>query len=236
MRADGRRDDELRPSSFQADFQIHAEGSVLVSMGATRVLCAASVEDSIPSFRKGTGEGWLSAEYALLPRSTHVRSQRERNKVGGRTHEIQRTIGRVMRAAVDLAALGERTVWLDCDVLQADGGTRTAAITGAWVALARAVRRLRADGYIQRDPIINQIAAVSVGIVEGRPLLDLNYLEDFSAEVDMNVAMTAAGTFVEVQGTAEKKCFDRSLLNTLLDLAEGGIRRLHADQLAAVEL
>lgn len=235
MRADGRRDDELRPCNFEINFQRHAEGSVLVSTGDTRVICAASVEDSIPSFRKGTGEGWITAEYSLLPRSTHVRSQRERGKVGGRTHEIQRTIGRVMRTALDLSALGERTVWIDCDVLQADGGTRTAAITGAWVALALAVRRLRAEGYIQRDPIINQIAAVSVGIVEGRPVLDLNYLEDFSAEVDMNVAMTGAGSFVEVQGTAEKKAFDRPLFNALLDLAESGIRELFGRQKAVLE-
>ena len=230
MRPDGRKYDELRPVSFETNIQMHAEGSILVSTGDTKVLCAASVEDSVPSFRKGTGEGWVSAEYALLPRSTNVRSWRERGKVGGRTQEIQRTIGRVMRAAIDLAALEERTIWIDCDVLQADGGTRTAAITGAYVAMALATQKLMEAGYIERNPIVRQIAAISVGIVEGKPLLDLNYVEDFAADVDMNVAMTDEGHFIEVQGTAEKHPFDRKGLDELLSLAEAGIRALHAEQ------
>lgn len=230
MRPDGRKNGELRPVSFETNIQMHAEGSVLVSTGNTKVLCAASVEDSVPSFRKGTGEGWVSAEYALLPRSTNVRSWRERGKVGGRTQEIQRTIGRVMRAAVDLAALEERTVWIDCDVLQADGGTRTASITGAYVALALATRKLMDGGYIKQDPVVRQIAAISVGIVDGTPLLDLNYVEDFSADVDMNVAMTDEGHFIEIQGTAEKHPFSRSAMDELLSLAEKGIYQLQEEQ------
>jgi ribonuclease PH len=230
MRPDGRRSDELRPITVETGYLLHAEGSVLISSGNTRVLCAASVEDSVPGFRKGTGEGWVSAEYALLPRSTHVRSHRERGRIGGRTHEIQRTIGRVLRAAVDLSALGERTVWIDCDVLQADGGTRTAAITGAYVALALATRKLLDENYITSDPIVTQIAAISVGIVDGTPVLDLDYQEDFAADVDMNVAMTTEDRFVEIQGTAENNPFDAAELEGLLDLARTGISILHKEQ------
>lgn len=234
MRADGRKVDELRPVEFQLDAQMHAEGSVIISTGNTRVLCAASVEDSVPSFRKGTGEGWISAEYSLLPRSTHVRSMRERGRVGGRTYEIQRTIGRVLRAAVDLTALSERTIWLDCDVLQADGGTRTAAMTGAYVALCRAMDTLLEKGYIDHDPIIAQIAAVSVGIVDGEILLDLNYAEDFAADVDFNVAMTNDDAFVEIQGTAENYPFTRVQLDQLLESAKQGIHQLQQLQRRAL--
>ena len=225
-RPGGRKADELRPVSFDINFQQYAEGSVLITCGNTKVICAASVEDSVPSFRKGTGEGWVSAEYSLLPRSTHVRSSRERGKVGGRTQEIQRTIGRVLRAAVDLSALSERTIWIDCDVLQADGGTRTASITGAYVALALATRKLLESEYIEKDPMKTRIAAVSVGIVDGVPLLDLEYSEDFAADVDMNVAMTSEGSYVELQGTAENKPFDRKLLDSLLVLSQKGIEEL----------
>lgn len=230
MRPDGRKNDLLRPVDIQFGFQKYAEGSVLITVGETRVLCAASVSDSVPPFRKGTGEGWVSAEYSLLPRSTHVRTSRERQRIGGRTHEIQRTIGRVLRAAIDLSAISERTIWLDCDVLQADGGTRTASITGAYIALVLATRKLSELGYIKRDPITSRIAAVSVGIVDGEIRLDMDYKEDFAAAVDLNVAMTDNDEFVEIQGTAESKPFDRKQLNSLLDLAGKGIRELHAIQ------
>jgi ribonuclease PH len=214
--------------SFTRGFQRHAEGSVLVDFGATRVLCSASVEDRVPPFLKGKGQGWVTAEYGMLPRATHTRNAREaaRGRQGGRTLEIQRLIGRSLRAVLDLKALGERTVTLDCDVLHADGGTRTAAITGAYVALVDAMRRLRADGTLRNDPLHGQIAAVSVGIYRGTAVLDLDYAEDVEAETDMNVVMNDAGAFVEVQGTAEGHAFRRSELDQLLDLAAGGVAEL----------
>lgn len=228
MRPSDRRADELRPVSFTRGFQRHAEGSVLVAFGQTRVLCSASVEDRVPPFLKGKGQGWVTAEYGMLPRATHTRNAREaaRGRQGGRTLEIQRLIGRSLRAVLDLKALGERTVTLDCDVLQADGGTRTAAITGAYVALVDAMRRLRADGALRNDPLHGQIAAVSVGIYRGSAVLDLDYAEDVEAETDMNVVMNDAGAFVELQGTAEGHAFRRSELEQLLDLAAGGVVEL----------
>jgi ribonuclease PH len=211
------------------DYLRHAEGSVLIEFGDTRVLCVASIEDRVPGFLEGRGQGWLTAEYAMLPRAGKTRSNRESvsGKVGGRTHEIQRLIGRSLRACTDLRALGERTIVLDCDVLQADGGTRTAAITGAWVALKRASATLRQRGVLTVDPVRMGLAAVSVGVVDGEALLDLNYGEDSHAEVDANVVMTDQGEFVEVQGTAEGKPFSRARLDELLALAEKGIRELH---------
>jgi ribonuclease PH len=228
MRPSERRPDELRAVRFERGFQRHAEGSVLVEFGATRVLCSASVEDRVPPFLKGKGQGWVTAEYGMLPRSTHTRNPREaaRGRQGGRTLEIQRLIGRSMRAVLDLAALGERTITLDCDVLQADGGTRTAAITGSYVALADAVRRLRGSGALRADPLHGQVAAVSVGLYRGMAVLDLDYAEDVEAETDMNVVMNDAGGFVEVQGTAEGHAFRRTELDQLLDLAAGGIADL----------
>jgi len=228
MRHDGRRADELRPVRIERGFTEYAEGSVLVSFGRTRVLCTASVEESVPPFLKGTGQGWVTAEYGMLPRATHTRTPREaaKGKQGGRTLEIQRLIGRSLRAVVDLAALGERQVVLDCDVLQADGGTRTAAITGAWVALADACEALVARGVLSASPVRDQVAAVSVGLVEGEVLLDLDYAEDSTCDTDMNVVMTGAGGFVELQGTAEHGAFDRKALEALLALAEKGIGEL----------
>jgi len=220
--------DSLRPILFERHFTRYAEGSVLVSFGATRVLCNASVEESVPPFLRGSGRGWVTAEYAMLPRATHSRSPREstRGKVGGRTHEIQRLIGRSLRAVIDLQGLGERTIQIDCDVLQADGGTRTAAITGAWVALADAVQGLLDRGLLKQNPLRESVAAVSVGMVDGRPLLDLDYAEDSHAEVDMNFVITASGLFVEVQGTAEEKPFSGADLDRLRDLALAGCRQL----------
>ncbi|WP_141054764.1 ribonuclease PH [Tepidiphilus succinatimandens] len=232
MRHDGRRADELRPVRIERGFTEYAEGSVLVSFGRTRVLCTASVEESVPPFLKGTGQGWVTAEYGMLPRATHTRTPREaaKGKQGGRTLEIQRLIGRSLRAVVDLAALGERQVVLDCDVLQADGGTRTAAITGAWVALADACEALVARGVLSASPVRDQVAAVSVGLVGGEVLLDLDYAEDSTCDTDMNVVMTGAGGFVELQGTAEHGAFDRKALEALLALAEKGIGELLAAQ------
>jgi ribonuclease PH len=232
LRTDGREADALRPVSITPHYLSYAEGSALIEVGNTRVLCAASAEDSVPSFRKGTGSGWITSEYSLLPRSTHVRTPREssRGRVSGRTHEIQRTIGRALRAVADLDLLGERTIWIDCDVLQADGGTRTASITGAYVALALALARLREEGYIEGDPLTSQVAAVSVGLVGGLPLLDLSYEEDFISEVDLNVAKTGDGRFVDIQGTAESAPFDQEQLQAMLDLADSGIERLLAFQ------
>jgi ribonuclease PH len=234
-RPSGRAADELRAVSFQRSFTRHAEGSVLVSFGDTRVLCTASIEDGVPSFQRGSGQGWVTAEYGMLPRATHTRSAREaaRGKQTGRTQEIQRLIGRALRAVVDLKALGERTVTLDCDVLQADGGTRTAAITGAYVALADAVDALLARRAIHSNPLHGQVAAISVGIFRGAPVLDLDYAEDSNAETDMNVVMNSGGAFIEIQGTAEGHAFRRNELDQLLDLAAQGIARLHAAQLAA---
>ena len=228
MRHDGRRADELRPVRIERGFTEYAEGSVLVSFGRTRVLCTASVEESVPPFLKGTGQGWVTAEYGMLPRATHTRTPREaaKGKQGGRTLEIQRLIGRSLRAVVDLAALGERRIVLDCDVLQADGGTRTAAITGAWVALADACEALVARGVLSASPVRDQVAAVSVGLVGGEVLLDLDYAEDSTCDTDMNVVMTGAGGFVELQGTAEHGAFDRKALEALLALAEKGIGEL----------
>ena len=218
------------------DYLRHAEGSALVEFGDTRVLCVASIEDRVPAFLEGRGQGWLTAEYSMLPRSGKSRSTREAvsGRVGGRTHEIQRLIGRSLRACLDLKTLGERTIILDCDVIQADGGTRTAAITGSWVALQRACQTLRQRGLLTSDPLQRQVAAISVGLVDGTPLLDLNYAEDSRAEVDANIVMTDAGEFIEVQGTSEGKPFSRSELDQLLQLAEAGIRELMAIQLEHV--
>ncbi|MBV8344281.1 MAG: ribonuclease PH [Candidatus Eremiobacteraeota bacterium] len=236
MRSDGRRADELRPVTIEPGFLKYAEGSALISVGNTRVLCAASLEDRVPAWMKGRGVGWVTAEYAMLPRATQERTQREASKgrLGGRTHEIQRIIGRALRAVTDMARLGERTVWLDCDVIQADGGTRTAAVTGACVALALALRTRFDPADRAHWPLGAMVAATSVGIVAGQPLLDLAYEEDSKALVDMNVFMTDAGRFVELQGTAEAAPFDRRELETLLGLAELGIRRLFAFQDAAL--
>ncbi|MCG5220521.1 ribonuclease PH [Streptosporangium sp. KLBMP 9127] len=223
-RADGRTPDQLRPVTITRNWLAHAEGSVLVEFGGTKVLCAASVQDSVPRWRRGSGLGWITAEYSMLPRATNTRSDREsiKGKIGGRTHEISRLIGRSLRACVDYKALGENSVILDCDVLQADGGTRTAAITGAYVALADAVAWMRKRRMCPGDPLVGSVAAVSVGVVGAAPMLDLCYTEDVAAETDMNVVMTGAGDFVEVQGTAEGTPFDRALLDRLLDLAAGG--------------
>jgi ribonuclease PH len=214
----------------------NAEGSVLISVGETRVICAASYEERVPPWMRGRGTGWVTAEYSMLPRATVERTQREANKgkIGGRTHEIQRLIGRALRATVDMTKLGERMITIDCDVIGADGGTRTASITGAWVALSLALRKHFDPQDAKTWPLTGQIAAISVGIVNGTPVLDLPYVEDSTAEVDMNVAMTAAGGFVELQGTAEGKPFDRAQLDTLLALADGGIRTLFEAQTAAL--
>lgn len=235
-RSDGRRPDELRPVTIEPNYLAYAEGSALVTVGNTRVLCAATIEERVPPWMKGRGTGWVSAEYAMLPRATQERTQREssKGKVGGRTHEIQRIIGRALRAVTDMAKLGERTVWLDCDVLQADGGTRTAAVTGAWVALALALLKTFDPGTRGKWPLTGQIAATSVGIVAGMPMLDLAYEEDSGAHTDMNVFMTDAGKFVEIQGTAEAAPFSRAELDTLLGLAEGGIGQLLDMQRAIV--
>jgi len=236
-RSDGRRPDQLRPVTITRGWLDHAEGSVLVEYGKTRVLCAASVTKGVPRWRKGSGLGWVTAEYAMLPRATNTRSDREsvKGRIGGRTHEISRLVGRSLRSVIDYKALGENTIVLDCDVLQADGGTRTAAITGAYVALADAVTWLRAAGALVAEPLTGSVAAVSVGIVAGEPMLDLCYEEDVSADTDMNVVMTGEGAYVEVQGTAEAKPFDRGLLDALLDLAATGCTELTAAQHAALE-
>ncbi len=238
QRPDGRTADQLRPIAFERRFTRYAEGSVLVSFGDTRVLCNASVEESVPSFMRGEGRGWVTAEYSMLPRATQTRNSREasRGKVGGRTHEIQRLIGRSLRAVVDLEKLGERSIQIDCDVLQADGGTRTASITGAYVALADAVSGLLEKGLIARSPLKEGVAAVSVGIVEGSPLLDLNYQEDFRAAVDMNFVITASGRFVEVQGTAEEEPFTLEELDALRALAMTGCGQLALLQRQSLEV
>jgi ribonuclease PH len=236
-RSAGRAANQLRPVRITRGFTVHAEGSVLIEFGSTRVLCTASVEERVPPHKRGSGEGWVTAEYGMLPRATHTRSDREaaKGKQSGRTQEIQRLIGRSLRAVFDLGALGERTITLDCDVLQADGGTRTAAITGAFVAAQDAVNKLLADGRLTRSPIKEAVAAISVGIVDGVPLLDLEYVEDSACDTDMNVVMTAAGGFVELQGTAEGVVFTRAEMNQLLDLAEQGINELLASQQAALK-
>ncbi|HEY4583589.1 MAG TPA: ribonuclease PH [Lysobacter sp.] len=235
-RPSGRAPDQLRPVRITRGFTKHAEGSVLIEFGETRVLCTASVEARVPGFLRGKGEGWVTAEYGMLPRSTNTRNDREaaRGKQGGRTLEIQRLIGRSLRACVDRRALGERTVTLDCDVLQADGGTRTAAITGAYVALVDAMQWLLARGEIKRDPIVGAVAAVSVGVYRGVPVLDLDYAEDSDCDTDMNVVMNDGGGFIELQGTAEGHAFRRDEMNALTDLAETGIARLVALQREAL--
>ena len=227
-RPSGRTPDQMRAVSITRNFTKHAEGSVLVAFGDTRVLCTASVENRVPGFLRGKGEGWVTAEYGMLPRATHTRGDREaaRGKQGGRTLEIQRLIGRSLRACVDRAALGERTITLDCDVLQADGGTRTAAITGAYVALVDAVRWLQARGDLKRDPVFGAVAAVSVGVYRGVPVLDLDYAEDSDCDTDMNIVMNDGGGFIELQGTAEGHAFRRDELDALLGLAERGIASL----------
>ena len=236
MRPSQRQPDQLRPVRITRRFTRHAEGSVLVEMGDTRVLCTASVEESVPSFLRGKGQGWVTAEYGMLPRSTHTRSPREaaKGKQSGRTQEIQRLVGRSLRAVIDLEALGERQITLDCDVLQADGGTRCAAITGAWVALHDACDALVQSGKLAASPLRDHVAAVSVGLYAGTPVLDLDYPEDSACDTDMNVVMTGRGGLVEVQGTAEGEPFTRPQMNVLLDLAEAGIRRLIAAQEAAL--
>ncbi|WP_206811030.1 ribonuclease PH [Paradesulfitobacterium ferrireducens] len=236
-RTNGRAYDELRPVKITRNFTKVPEGSVLIEVGETKVLCTASIEDKVPPFQKGSGQGWITAEYSMLPRATQVRTQREasKGKLTGRTMEIQRLIGRALRSVVDLRKLGERTIWLDCDVLQADGGTRTASITGAYVALVDAVRTLLERKALAQTPILDSIAAVSVGKINGEARLDLAYEEDSQAEVDMNVVMTGSGKFVEIQGTAEKTAFDREELDWFLLLAEKGIKELMKFQGQALE-
>ncbi|MDX1443090.1 MAG: ribonuclease PH [Gammaproteobacteria bacterium] len=231
-RPSGRKADELRSIELIPDYTHHAEGSILISFGHTRVLCTASVEDRVPPWLKGKKQGWVTAEYGMLPRATHTRGMREaaRGKQSGRTQEIQRLIGRSLRAVMDMGALGERTVTLDCDVLQADGGTRTAAITGSYVALAMAMNRLVERGELKKDPLVGAVAAVSVGIFNGEPVLDLDYAEDSEAETDMNVVMNDAGAFIEVQGTAEGHAFRREEFDQMLDLASSGIAELVSKQ------
>ncbi|MEN9902161.1 MAG: ribonuclease [Pseudomonadota bacterium] len=237
MRPSQRQSDELRPLSLTRGYTAHAEGSVLIQVGQTRVLCTASVETSVPPFLRGKGQGWVTAEYGMLPRATHTRSAREaaKGKQTGRTQEIQRLIGRSLRAVTDLAALGERQITLDCDVLQADGGTRCAAITGAWVALHDACAKLVAEGVLPSNPVREHVAAISVGIVDGKPVLDLDYAEDSNCDTDMNVIMTGSGGIVEIQGTAEGTPFSRDELNALVNLADAGIRDLVAAQKQATK-
>ena len=236
LRADGRADDAIRPTTLTPDFMVHAEGSVLIEVGLTKVICAASVEDRVPPFLRGQGKGWITAEYGMLPRATSTRTQREASagKIGGRTQEIQRLIGRSLRSVTNLPALGERTIWIDCDVIQADGGTRTASITGAFVALALALEKLRTRDILKTIPLHDYVAATSVGIVAGEPLLDLAYEDDSRADVDMNIVKTGGGRFIEVQGTAEAEPFGREALMTLLDLADHGIAQLVEKQRSIV--
>jgi ribonuclease PH len=235
-RHDQRRDDDLRPISIEPDYLDHAEGSAMVRFGNTWVLCTVSMEDRVPQFLRGTGSGWVTAEYGMLPRSTNTRTEREaaRGRQSGRSQEIQRLIGRSLRSIVNLDLLGERNFIVDCDVIRADGGTRTAAITGSCVALLQALQKLVAGGSLASLPISGLVAAVSVGVVEGEGVLDLDYVEDSSAEVDFNVVMTDDGRFVEVQGTAEGQPFDRAMMDRLLELASGGIQTLHERQRAAL--
>src|SRR5713101_1821404 len=236
MRSDHRPADELRPTTLTPNYMPNAEGSVFIEAGRTKVICTASVEDRVPQFLRNTGKGWVTAEYGMLPRATNTRMQRESTagKVGGRTQEIQRLIGRSLRSVTNLHVLGERTIWIDCDVIQADGGTRTASITGAFVALALALETLRLRDVIRTIPLADYVAATSVGIVDGEPLLDLAYDDDSRADVDMNIVKTGDGRFIEVQGTAEAIPFGRDALMTLLDLADHGIRQLVEKQRAIV--
>ncbi len=236
MRPSQRLPDQLRAIRITRNFTRHAEGSVLIEMGDTRVLCTASVEETVPSFLRGKGQGWVTAEYGMLPRSTHTRSAREaaKGKQSGRTQEIQRLIGRSLRAVTDLTALGERQITLDCDVLQADGGTRCASITGAWLALHDACTNLVADGKLPASPLLDHVAAISVGIYQGVPVLDLDYPEDSDCDTDMNVVMTGSGGIVEIQGTAEGEPFSRAQMSVLVDLAEAGIQELVARQKATI--
>jgi ribonuclease PH len=238
MRPSGRRSDELRAVRFQRDYTKHAEGAVLVEFGDTRVLCTASVEERVPGFLAGKGRGWLTAEYGMLPRATNIRSEREaaRGRQSGRTQEIQRLIGRALRSVVDLSALGERSVKVDCDVLQADGGTRTASITGAYIAVHDALAWMRKNGLIESHPARDFVAAISVGMYRGAPVLDLDYAEDSACDTDMNVVMTGNGRYVEIQGTAEGEPFVRDDMNALLALAEKGVRELIASQREALGL
>jgi ribonuclease PH len=232
VRVDGRLLEQLRPTRLTPDYLVHAEGSVLIEAGQTKVICTASVEDRVPPFRRNTGKGWVTAEYGMLPRATNTRSQREstRGKVGGRTQEIQRLIGRSLRTVTRLEALGERTITLDCDVIQADGGTRTASITGAFVALVLALQQMRERDQIRTMPVQDYVAATSVGIVGGEAMLDLAYAEDSKADVDMNIVKTGSGEYIELQGTAETVPFGREGLNRLLDLGDTGVRQLFALQ------
>jgi ribonuclease PH len=225
-RRDGRRPADLRPVRVTRQYVKHAEGAVLVEVGETRVVCTASAEDRVPPFLRGAGQGWVTAEYGMLPRATTTRTPREAGRTGGRTHEIQRLVGRSLRSVVELAKLGERTITIDCDVIQADGGTRTAAITGGFLALGDCLQHLQTTGRLLQDPVRDLVAATSVGLVSGTPILDLDYSEDSTAEVDMNVVMTGTGRFVEVQGTAEQTPFDLAQLDALLGLARSGIERL----------
>ena len=236
MRIDNRENNQLRPMSFVRNFTKHAEGAVLVSYGDTKVLCTASIETQVPRWLKGTGKGWITAEYGMLPRATHDRTQREaaKGKQSGRTQEIQRLIGRSLRAMVDLEKLGENTIHIDCDVLQADGGTRTASITGAAVALVDALEKLQAAKKLKADPLVGLVAAVAVGIKNGEVLLDLNYSEDSSCDTDLNVVMTQKGEFIEIQGTAEEKPFTRAQVDEMLAIAEEGIKQLIAEQQAVL--
>ena len=236
MRPTGRKPDQLRPVKFTPNFTRHAEGSVLAEFGETRVLCTASVENRVPPWLRGQGKGWVTGEYGMLPRSTHTRSNREatRGRQGGRTLEIQRLIGRSLRAVMDLGALGERTVTLDCDVLQADGGTRTASITGAYIALVLAMEYLQKKGELKKNPMHGQVAAISVGIFNGAPVLDLDYAEDSQAETDMNIVMNETGRFIEIQGTAEGHAFSREEFDAMLALADTGIRQLMLAQAEAI--
>ena len=232
MRIDGRNNDALRPVKITRNFIMHPAGSVLIEMGHTKVICTAMIEEKVPSFLKGAGSGWVTAEYGMIPGSTGQRKQRNTKGIDGRSQEIQRLIGRSLRAIVDLKKLGERTIWIDCDVIQADGGTRTASITGAYIALRDAIDRLIADGLLQASPLTTSVAAVSVGIVNDEILLDLCYEEDSSAHVDMNLIMTGEGEFIEVQGTGEEKPFSRAQLNALLEMGEHGIKKLTEIQLS----
>jgi ribonuclease PH len=234
QRNDSRAADQIRPTRITPNISPYAEGSALIEVGGTKVICTASVEDRVPQFLRGKGTGWVTAEYAMLPRATNVRTQRESQRPSGRTQEIQRLIGRSLRAVVDLKLLGERQIYVDCDVIQADGGTRCASITGGYVALALACRKLVSNGTLKTSPILTEVAAVSVGIIAGTPILDLAYIEDSEADVDMNIVVTGSGKFIEIQGTAEREPFSREQMDQMLILAESGIKQLFAIQQAAL--